>query len=257
MALSNKSVFNYGIQVTEFNRSLDFKAVISDSTPRQANLNLGFYSIAGLAREVERALTELDTLHTYTVTVDRTILGGTENRMTIASSNSFFQMLFSSGPRVATSCAPLLGFPAVDQTGATSYTGNSTIGTRLEPYSRFPGYNYLGPEKNKKVFGNVNISASGLKEAVVFNIQKFFQVEFKYEPDAFVQSDWVPFMEWAIQQRPLEFTPDISDPNTFYEATLEKTEADGKGLAFMFKEMLPQFPGFYRTGLLTFRQRNE
>lgn len=254
MALSDRSLFLYGIQVTEFNSSIDFKAVITDTSPRQATLNLGFYSADGLAREIVRALSALDTLHTYTATVDRTVSGGTQNRITVTSSNTFFQLLFFTGPRSASSAATLMGFNAADYTGATSYTGSASVGTRLIPTLK--GYNFLPPEFNQKVFGSVNISASGEKEAIVFNIQRFWMVEFKYEPKAFVNSDWRPFMVWAMQQRPLEFTPELSSPTVFYEGTLETSEADGKGLAFKFPEMLPQYPNFYRTGALNFRQRN-
>jgi hypothetical protein len=109
----------------------------------------------------------------------------------------------------------------------------------------------------RKVFGNVNVSASGQKEAIVFNVQKFFQVEFRYEPKTKVKTQWAPALEWMIQQRPIDFTPEISAPTVFYESTLEKTGADSKGLSYQMDEMLPQFPNFYKTGILTFRQRNE
>jgi len=60
-------------------------------------------------------------------------------------------------------------------------------------------------------------------------------------------------MEWLIQQREFEFTPEISSPNLVYEGTLEKTDSDSKGLGFEFKEMLPDFPFYYRTGMMQFR----
>lgn len=254
MALSDRSIFFYGIQVTENNRSVDFKAEVTDTSPRLASLRLGFYTPEGLGRELERALSELDTLNTYTASIDRTILSGTETRLTIASNNSFFEILFLSGPRGASNASGLLGLNFIDYTGATTYTGSFAVGTTLQP-TRI-GYSYLSPEYNRKVFGNVNVSASGLKEAIVFNIQKFTHVEFKYEPKALIESDWVPFMDWAIQQRPFTFTPEISSPLTFYEVTLEKTSEDGKGLGYRLDEMLPQFPNFYKTGILTMRQEN-
>lgn len=255
MALSDRSLLLYGIQVTEFNSSIDFKADALDVSPRQATLNIGFYSAAGLAREIVRALSELDALNTYTVTVDRTIAGGTQNRITISTSGTFLEFYFLTGPRTASTAATLMGFNVLDYTGSTTYTGSFSVGTPLIPTLK--GYTYLGPEFDRKVFGSVNISASGVKEAIVFNIQKFIQVEYKYEPKAFVVSDWFPFMEWAIQQRPFDFTPEISSPTVFYECTLEKTQEDGKGLGYKFMEMLPKFANFYQTGLLTMRQRND
>ena len=60
-----------------------------------------------------------------------------------------------------------------------------------------------------------------------------------------------------MQQKSLEFTPEISDPNVFYEGTLEQSTADGKGLAFTAKEMLPDFPNLYDIGLMKFRVNPE
>jgi hypothetical protein len=252
MALSGKSSFLYGYEVTENNSSLDFKASPLDVTPRAATLRLGYYSLTTLMTEIKRAMQELDSINEYTVTADRTIGGGTQNRVTIATNGAFLELYFGTGPRVTSSVAGLIGFAAADQTGALTYTGTSNSGTILIP--TLVGYRFLQPEFVRKIFGNVNISASGLKEAIVFQTQQFWQVEFKYEPEQKVEDEWVPFMTWAIQQKRLEFTPNISDPNTFYEGTLERTEDDGKGLGFKFVEMLPQFPNFYRTGLMTFRR---
>lgn len=252
MALSSKSSFLYGYQITENNRSLDFKAAITDATPRLATLNLGFYSLTSLMTEITRALKALDSVNTYTVTADRTIAGGTQNRITIASSGTYFQMLFASGPRAASSVASLLGFIPVDKTGFTSYSGNTSTGIQFT--TSHPGYSYIGPDYNQKVFGSVNVSASGQKEAIVFNVQKFITVEFKYEPKTKIDSDWLSFFQWAIQQKRFEFIPEVSSPGVYYEVTFEKTGADGKGLAFALKEMLPQFPNFYQTGVLTMRK---
>jgi hypothetical protein len=252
LVAASKQLFLYGYQVTELNSSLDFKASPLDSPPRQATLRLGFYSLTSLLAEVKRALTEQDPAHEYTVTADRTMNGGTENRVTIETDHTFLQILFNSGPRASSSCAALLGFTATDQTGATSYTGTSTTGTALIPERA--GYNYVPAEFNQQVQGSVNISTSGLKESIVYNLQEFWAVEFKFEPKSKVLAQWVPFMKWAIQQRRLEFTPNISTPSIIYEGTLEKTDADGKGLAFKMSEMLPEFPDTYRTGSLLFRR---
>lgn len=255
MALSNKSLFLYGLQITPDNASIDFKGAVSDTSPRQATLRTGFYSLSSLAREIKRALQEVDPLRIYTVTVNRTILSGTQNRMTIASNGAFFQLLFQSGPRSASAVATTIGFEIDDYTGLTSYTGGGTAGTRMLP--EMIGYSYMSPEFIRKVFGSVNVSASGLKEAIVWSPQKFVEVEFKYEPKTKVVNEWVPFLEWAIRQRPFEFTPEVSSPNVFYEVTLERTDEDGKGLGYRMGEMLPEYPNFYKTGKLVMRQSNE
>jgi len=254
MSLSprSRSLFTYGYTVTDLNSSLDFKASPLDTLPRQARLRTGYYSLTSLLQEIERALTEKDPTHTYTATADRTMNGGTENRITITSSHTFFRILFGTGPRAASSCASLIGFQATDYVGGTSYTGSFSTGSHV--ISTRAGYSYLPPQAIQKVFGSVNVSASGLKEAVVFRLQQFWQVEFKYEPESAALTSWASLLQWLIQQRRIEFTPDIADPLTYYEGTLERTEDDGKGLGYRLIEMLPDFPREYRTGLMVFRR---
>jgi len=251
MALTSNSLFLYNFQITQYNSSLDFRAV-SGGPILQATLNFGFYSLSSLMTEVVRAMAEVDPAHLYTVTADRTILGGTQNRVTIQTSYTYLDLLFATGPRASTSCATILGYTATDKTGATSYTGSSSAGTTLQP--DFPGYNYQPPMTLKKIFGAVNVSASGVKEAVVFKVQRFIEVQFKYEPLVKSVGEWDNFFTWAIQQREFDFTPEIASPSVFYNVTLEKTSTDPKGLGFVMKEMIAQgFPFYFDTGLLTFR----
>lgn len=250
MALRSTSLFLYNLQVTTLNRSLDFRAT-SGGPILQATLNLGYYSLTDLMNEIIRALEAADPNHTYTVTANRTISGGTQNRVTISTSGTYLDLLFASGPRAASSVDSLIGFAHTDRTGSTSYTGTSSAGTVLQ--STLYGYNYLSTDHMRKVFGALNVSASGQKEAIVFQIQKFIQVQFKYEPTVKFTNEWVPFLTWAIQQRSFDFTPEVNSPSVFYNVTLEKTGADGKGLAYTAKEMLPDFPFLYDIGVLTFR----
>lgn len=254
MALTAKSLFLYGFQVTELNNAIDYRVVAAE-TIRQATLRLGFYSLTGLMEEIERAMKAVaPALVHFTVSANRAFVGGTQNRVTISTDAAYFELNFFTGPRASSSSRTLIGFPAVDQTGALTYTGTTTAGTALVP--DLVGYQYLSPDHIHKLFGSVNISASGEKESIVFNRQKFFQVQFKYEPIAKVNTEWVDFLDWAIQQRKLEFTPEITSPGLFYEGTLERTEEDGKGLGYRMKEMLPDYPFLVDTGILYFRQRN-
>jgi hypothetical protein len=251
MALREKSLFLYGFEVTSNNRSIDFKTA-SLGAEKQATLRLGYYSLTGLMTEVARAMVEADPANSFIVTADRTYAFGLENRVTISTGASFLSLLFGSGSRVSSSAASLIGFNAIDYTALTSYNGSFSAGTAVVP--DWVGYNYLGPDFMRKNFGSVNISASGTKESITFSIQRFFQVEFKYEPQAKVVSQWANLMTWMIQQRAIEFTPEIGTPSLFYECTLEVTGDDGKGLGYSFKELLPQFPFYYTTGMLKFRQ---
>lgn len=250
MALSTKSLILYGLEVTDFNRSLDFKAASLGPT-LMATLRLGFYSLTSLCEEIARAMNAADPVNTYSCTADRTTNGGTENRVTISTSGSFLSLLFASGPRVASTVAPLAGFAIMDRTGFTSYTGPSSAGIPIVP--AFVGYNFVDQDQQPKVFGNVNVSASGLKEAIVFQIQRFIDVEFKYEQKARTKGQWKAFVDWAIQQRSFDFTPEIAFPSDVFEVTLDSSPGDGKGLGWAWKELIPDFPNQYTTGHLRFR----
>lgn len=251
MALTAQSVFLYGYEVDQFNSSIDFQAALAGPI-FTATLTSGSYSATELLTAVKAAMEAADPLNTYTATIDRTISGGTQNRITISTSGTFLSLLWQTGPRNFTSAYALLGFNQVDNTGSITYTAQNSSGVVLIP--DYFAYNYLGPDFMRTVFGTVSITASGQKEAIVWQIQKFFQAEFKHQPYAKVIGEWTSFLTWAIQQKPFEFTPEISSPNTFYQATMETTGADGKALGFVMKEELPDMPFLYGTGLIKFRQ---
>lgn len=253
MALSAPSLFLYGYQITENNRSIDFQ-IVAFGPEKQATLTVGYYSLGSLLLEVQRALQSVDTLHIYTATANRTISGGTQNRVTISTSGPFLSLLFFTGSRAASTAAPILGYTSTDKTGATSYISQFTSGTAL--VTNLAGYNYLSPDFMRKNFGSLNVSSSGVKEAVVFSVQKFWQAQFKFIPKATVVAQWTPLMTWMILQKLIEFTPEVSVSSVFYEGTLESSKGEGKGLGFSFTEQLPQFPNLYDTGLMKFRQRN-
>ena len=246
MALKAISSFNYGIEINTYNRSIDYNLGASEI---RATLNLGYYSLTTIAQEIVRAMTEADNSVTYFVVINRNINSGKENRISIGVTGSpFFSLLFSSGTRAASSAASVLGYVGTDKTGLTVYTGQFSCGKIFQ--SEMMGYNWVSPDMYRTIQGTRSISVSGIKEAIVFQIMKFFSVEFKYERDL---TNWITFFEWAIQQRPLEFTPEISSPSIFHNCTLEKTGQDGNGLGYQIKEMLPSFPNHYQTGNLTFR----
>lgn len=243
MALTAKSQFLYGLEVNSYNQNLSFS--IGAGT-LSGSLTYGYYTLEDLVIEVVRVLTQLAPSKTFTYSINRTSTGPF---VTITCSSGTFSLFFAS----PSSIGPTLGYAAVSYTGSLSYTAPSTCGTILETTRE--GYTYLGPEFQRQVMGAVNVSATGLKEAVVFQVMQFVQAEFKHEPQAKVITDWTPFFNWAIQQRPFEFTPSIADPTTVYQVTLEKTAVDGKGLGFKITEMLPEFPFYYKTGLITMRRQ--
>jgi len=251
MALRYKSYFNYGLEITMNNRSIDFKTS-GGGSEKQATLRVGFYALTSLSEEIVRAMSEADNSTGYAVTITRGYSGGTGNRITIGTTGSYLSLLFLTGTRNASSICSLIGFLQTDRTGSLSYQGESSAGTVL--VTEQIGYNWVPPDIYQEVQGSVLISASGVKETIVFNIMEFFSVDFKYEPSTKL-TDWNLFFRWAIKQRLFEFTPEYPYPNSYYECTLEKTSQNGKGLGYRIKEMLPSFPFFYETDTLTLRRR--
>lgn len=243
MALREPSLFLYNFEINTSNQYITF---VNSTGTKTATIQLGFYSLNGLGNAIITAFQAQDTLNVYSFSVNRNVMGGTQNRFTLESSDSVFELLFSSGN--PSNPASLIGFTTADFTGATTYTGSSTCGTALIPNQL--AYNYLGPDMMPKNFGALNVSASGLKESITFSVQKFFQAQFKYIPESTLKSQWASFVLWQIQQREFEFTPEITDPDTFYVCTLE---GPSQGLEFKFTEMLPDFPFTYTTPLLQFR----
>jgi hypothetical protein len=254
MAVSAKSLFLYGFEVTPQNSSIDFQNV-SLGPELMATLRVGFYSLSSLMVEIVRALEAADTTNNYTASADRTINAGTENRVTISTSGAFLSLLFGSGTRAASTVAPLIGFTSVDQTGSTTYTGSTSCGTILIP--NFFAFTFLPPEAHRESIGVVNVSSSGLVESVIFSTPEFWQCEFKYIPKALMMTDWRDLLTWAAQKKQLEFTPEITSPTLFYSGILEKSSAGQNGLGYMNKEMLPDFPNQFQTGIMTFRKDPE
>lgn len=245
MALKNKSLILYNYQISTNNNTIDFVGASGGPT-LTATIPIGYYSLTSLLAAIASAMGAVDTAHIYTVTADRTISGGSQNRVTIATSGTFLSLLFASGPHSAANISSLIGFSG-DQTGSTTYTGTSSTGTALIP--ALVGYNYIAPTQYQQIQGSVNISASGVKEAIVYQIQQFLAIQFKYETESVVNANWNPFWQWAIQQRSFDFTPDYTlAPNTFYQVTLEKTQQASNGIGFKMMEMLPDFPFLYDTG---------
>jgi hypothetical protein len=252
MALRSQSLILYNFETSSYKFAIDFQTSFGGPI-LQASIPYKSYTLSELLIAIKNQMQSVDPYNIYTVSAVRSYSGGTQNRVTISTSGSYLSLLFGTGPRSGTSIASLIGFAASDQTGALSYTGTLTAGTALIPAQI--AYSYLSPSMVRTNSGAVNISASGLKETIIWSVQQFFQCEFKYEPELSVLTTWTPLVDWLIQQKPIEFTPEISSPTVYYKATLEGTQMDSKGLGFTFTEMLPDFPFFYRTGVLKFRMR--
>lgn len=256
MALTDKSFFNYGLEITTSNYYIPFKNS-GGGSEIQAVIPVGFYTRATILTAIATAMNTADPTNTYTCTIVRgfTSAGTGSPRtgalITIATSGSFLSLLWGSSAVAASSAHSILGFPNGDQTGETSYQSSTYLGTTL--LTSWYGFNYQRPDANLRTIGSVNIAADGTKEVVWWSVQQFISVEFRFEPQAYVLSDWLPLLQWMAKGRPFEFTPITSSFSTVYSVTLEKSMADSKGLGFQMKEMLPDFPFQYQTGALEFR----
>jgi len=250
MALRSKSLFLYGFEVTVNNQYIPFKNS-SGGSVINASIATGFYSLTSLIAAIQTAMNLSDPTNTYTVTADRSFSSGTQNRVSIATSGTYLSLLFSSGSLASASVRDLIGFAHTDRTGATTYQGTISAGTALQ--TDWYGKNYKPPASTLKNIGAVNISAKGIKEAITWSIMQFIEVEFENEAQAKVLAYWPQLIQWMIQQRPFDFTPETSSPSTVYSVTLDKTGDDGQGLAMSMKELVPDRPFMFTTGQLTFR----
>lgn len=252
MALTSKSLFLYDLEVRDDNQNLPFRAVAL-GPQLNAVIPVGFYSLTALALAIKGAMQVADPARIYTVTVDRTFSSGTQNRITISTNGVYLDLLFATGTLAASSIRDLIAFGIFDYTGFTSYQNAATSGTAL--VTAWWANNYQPPEAFVQNFGTVNVSASGEKEAITWSIQRFIGAEYKFEPQAKVLVDWKPLLSWMIQQKPFDFTPQIASPNVVYDVTLDKSQADGKGMAFNMLEMLPNYPFLHTTGPMVMRVR--
>lgn len=251
-------LFLYGFTIDATNRYINFKNS-SLGPVILATLNLGNYTATEYMAEIKRAMELADGVYKYNVSLNRTINSNRENRLTISTNGTFFQILFGTGTNAPASIRDMIGFSPIDYTGSLSYTGSVTAGKIIVP--DVPTYDYLGPDNFFTNEGVKNVSTSGIKETLVFQQVYYFQGEWKYitsfgnNPQL---SKWQDMMKYLTQQLRLEFTPSINEnPNLFYPATLESTSEDGNGLGFKFKQMRDVgLYRFYGTGLLKFRVIN-
>ncbi len=250
MALRNPSLFTYGYQVTTTNQYLPFKD--SSGSEYLAILPLGYYSALGLANQIVITMNDISPSDAYGVNIDWTVNSNTENRFILSSTGTAFSLPFLTGTNASDSIAPEIGFGASDYTGHTIYTGPSDTGSKL--FTEFAGYNYLPPTMYKTETSVQTISIRGDKETIVWSTQDFIQVEYKYEPEIKVISDWQNFMDWSTKGRPFDFTPDyVLYPSIVYSVTMEKTSGASNGLGYKFQELLPSFPFLYTTGQIVMR----
>ena len=111
----------------------------------------------------------------------------------------------------------------------------------------------------------VNTSASGRVEVISYGKVNYMMANIKYATDIVNQgvirnnangvADLRNFMNYIINKYPIEFLPDIDDPNNFTTCILESTALEKKGTAFQLYELYGQgLANYWETKELTFRQ---
>ncbi|MEJ5328460.1 MAG: hypothetical protein WHU54_09485, partial [Candidatus Bathyarchaeia archaeon] len=231
MMLKTYSAFYYGIEVTEFNRFLDFQDADGNWT---AKLDLGGYTLTQVAKEVRRAMNASGTSKRYLVSVDRVT-----RKIKIKSQDlSNFSLRFGTGPNASLSCASLLGFPASNTASLNEHESTDSIGKVYKP--QFFLQNYLPPEMNKTPIGaSVNTSASGrFVEVIGYNENRVFRFDIRFitnEPQASGSliknnqnaiEDTLDFLDYVTNGNAIEFMPNESDPYSFYQGILISTSSN-------------------------------
>lgn len=255
MSITTRSVFYYGHNVTSTNYTIDF----NDGSVRQAQLDIGAYTLTDFAVEVARAMTEVGG-QTYSCAVDRAT-----RKLTI-SATSNFSILTTSGDSLGTSAFTLMGFSGADKTGTNTYQGSAGSGSEFLP--QFLLQDYISADDWKEnINAAVNQAASGVVEVITFGSVYFMQCNVTLqtdidqgtgnaiETDASGVDNLRTFLEYCTTKSPIEFMEDRSSRNTFIECLLESTPEDQKGTGFKLKELYGRnLPNYYETGTLKFRR---
>jgi hypothetical protein len=256
MAIYTRSSFLYGHLIDQTNFSLDF----DEGGPElQASLNPGDYTLGTFIAEVERVLNDIGALD-YTVTANRVT-----GLITISATGTF-SLLPSSGTRIGVGVWDLLGFTGADQTGGTSYTGDSRSGTLYRPQFLLQDYVPLENLQGAQT-ASVNETADGEFEVLSFGTKRNMRCNISYIND-YPQRKGAPiennqnavsearnFLLYLVGKNKVEFYPDRDNPNLFQNLLLERTSRDGNGISFELREFLSRnLPGYYETGLLVFRE---
>lgn len=254
--ITTNSAFIYGFVITTSNNKLDIDEG-SGETP--VTLAVGKYSPNGLMTEIASKLNAaLD--NTYAVTFNRS------TRTVTISADADFDVLISSGSNSSLGVYTLLGLGASDLTGLSSYTGLIAAGSEYRPQMRLQ--DYISTAHNKRAIdAAVNKSTSGEIEVVSFGEERFMRCNIMFATDI-VQpegsviknnqtgvQDLIDFMDSLVDKEKIDFVPDLLNPSTFETLLLESTPESDNGVGYELKEEYSRgLPGYFQTGLLTFRK---
>lgn len=255
MALNTYSKFYYITPISDDNFYLNFDEGAGELT---ATIRIGEYAISDVAEQIEAALNAVG-LDTYTVTFDRV------ERLFTISSTGTFSLLISTGSQVGLDVFTLLGFTGADTAVASTHTSNQAAGSVYIP--QFKLQDYVSQEDYREAASaSIAETANGLVEVVSFGQKKFIEMNIMFCTDieqpsygpilnnATGVSDVRNFLRFCINKYPLEFIEDKDNPAVFEKVLLEKTKSSPTGTGYKLDEMVNKnLPGYYETGLLTFR----
>lgn len=251
-----RSLFYYGGEITRTSANLDFD---EGGLEIQAVMDVGDYTMADLATEMARAMSEVGSL-TYTGTFNRTT-----RKITIASTAPF-TLRSNTGTRVGTSAWIMLGFStAANHTGASTYTGDT--GAAYAYQTQYPVSQYTAEEHSiVKESSTTNVSATGVTQQIYFAEGARIEMNIRLISDktgisscqsGFYEnatgiSDFMAFMRRIMHKGKLEFMKDVATPASFTKVILDSTKEDRSAQKFELKNM--KTPDWYESGQLVFRK---
>jgi len=258
LALLKHSLFYYGHKITASNNTLNFKEGVGPELT--ATIPVGSYTLSRFVEKVVAALNTASALN-WTYSLNRS------TRVVTLIASGTASILFQTGTSVETSCAALLGFNPLDKNNLLNFVGDFGSGSEWAP--QFPLQDYKGKDFNKRLVNAVvNKSATGDSVSIQsFGVDRLIKCNAKYinnytgfgvmrEDPSAVESA-LSFMDYAVEKNPMEFMEDASTPSIFDKIYLESTGQGSDGTSYELTENLTQnLPGFYETGLLTFKVIN-
>lgn len=252
--INTLSVFYYGFTITKLNNVINFD---EGSGELSAFLSIDDYTLEEFADEIAARMTLAGT-QTYTATVNRT------TRKITISALANFDLLAGSGSQVASGAFSMAGFNPIDKTGTNIYTSDVGAGFEYRPQLTLDNYTAL-EDWHLKESAVVNVSTSGVVQTLQYGDgQRMGCVlrgatnltGLKIEP-FFENANGVQalrtFMLYLITKAKIEFMPDVSDRNIFYDLLLESTDTDKNGIQFKIKNMKGA-DKFFECGPLVFRK---
>ena len=173
MAIGTFSKFYFGTEIDLTNQSIDIN---EGSGEVSGTLDLGVYSLTGLAAELQQVLNAIGT-NAYVVTFDR------DTRVFTITSDGAFDLLISTGTNASSGSYSVFGFTgAADLTGLLVYSGDSGAGS--EYVTQFPPQNYVAPDfRKEKGDASINQSAAGIVEVISFGDVRFIEMDLMFITD--------------------------------------------------------------------------